>query len=266
MSRIKDAFETLRQRQEKGLITYLTGGDPNLEKTRELTLVMAHSGADIIEVGIPFSDPMADGPVIQAASNRALAGGATVGGILKMTGEVRRETEIPLVLMTYYNPVYQYGLEAFCRHAVENGVDGLIVPDLPYEESGPLQEYADFCGLDLIPLVAPTSTPDRVAAICTRARGFIYCVAVTGVTGMRREIETDLAGLSSLVREHTDLPVAIGFGVSGPESARKAAQFCDAVVVGSAIVNVIGQGAYEEVGKFTTELKSALVKPKRQDP
>ncbi|MEW6183671.1 MAG: tryptophan synthase subunit alpha [Bacillota bacterium] len=260
MSRIKSAFEKLQARREKGLITYLTGGDPSLEKTFELILVMARAGADIIEIGIPFSDPMADGPVIQAASNRALAGGTTVSGVLRMTREVRRETEIPLVLMTYYNPVYQYGLEVFCRHAVDAGVDGLIIPDLPYEESRPLQEYADRCGLDLIPLVAPTSTPERVAAICSRARGFIYCVAVTGVTGMRREIETDLEGLSSMVRTYANLPVTIGFGVSGPESALKIASFCDAVVVGSAIVNIIGQGAFGEVEKLTSELKSALVK------
>jgi len=258
MSRIKETFAALKRRGEKGLITYLMGGDPDLERTRELILAMAEAGADMVEVGIPFSDPLADGPVIQAASNRALAGGVTVNGILQMVGEVRQKVALPLVLMTYYNPVLQYGLEAFCRRAAESGADGLIVPDLPYEESELLRFYADRHGLDLIPLVAPTSTPVRVAAICARARGFIYCVSVTGVTGMREKIETDLEALSSLVRRYTDLPVAIGFGVSGPEGVARVAPFCDAVVVGSAIVRLIAEEAYEEVGKLTAALKGAL--------
>ena len=258
MSRIAEKFAELRRREEKGLITYITGGDPSLQKTRELIALMARSGADAVEVGIPFSDPIADGPVIQAASNRALAGGTTVDGILETVGESRRETGVPLMLMTYYNPVFQYGLEAFCRKAADHGIDGLIVPDLPYEESAALRHYADLHGLDLIPLVAPTSTPGRVAKICAQARGFIYCIAVTGVTGMREQIETDLAGLSNLVRSYTELPVAIGFGVSSPSSITRIAPFCDAVVVGSAIVNLIGQGKFEEVGMLAADLKSAL--------
>ncbi|MGQ9511916.1 tryptophan synthase subunit alpha [Thermodesulfitimonas sp.] len=258
MSRIAATFTGLRKRGAKGLITYLTAGDPDLERTAALITAMDQAGADIIEVGIPFSDPLADGPVIQAAANRALAGGVTVAKILGMVAQVRAAVAAPLVLMTYYNPVFQQGLEAFCRRAAETGVDGIIVPDLPYEESGPLLHAADHYGIDLIPLVAPTSTPSRIAAICARARGFIYCVSVTGVTGMRETIETDLKSLSQTIRQHTDLPVAIGFGVSGPEAAARLAPFCDAVVVGSAIVRLIGDGAFEEVGRFTAALKQAL--------
>ncbi|RPF43016.1 tryptophan synthase alpha chain [Thermodesulfitimonas autotrophica] len=258
MSRIAETFAGLRKRGEKGLVTYLTAGDPDLERTAALIAVMDQAGADIIEIGIPFSDPLADGPVIQAASNRALAAGVTVDRILAMVAEVRAAVAAPLVLMTYYNPVFQQGLEAFCRRAAESGVDGMIVPDLPYEESGPLLRAADRYGIDLIPLVAPTSTPSRIAAICARARGFIYCVSVTGVTGMRETIETDLRSLGDSIRQHTNLPVAIGFGVSGPEAAARVAPFCDAVVVGSAIVRLIGAGAFEEVGRFTAALKRAL--------
>lgn len=258
MSRIAATFAGLRERGEKGLITYLTAGDPDLGRSAALITAMARAGADIVEIGIPFSDPLADGPVIQAASSRALAGGVTVKKILAMVAAVRQEITCPLVLMTYYNPVLQQGLATFCRQAAESGVDGIIVPDLPYEESGPLLRWADHYGLDLIPLVAPTSTPARIAAICRQARGFIYCVSVTGVTGMREKIETDLQALSSLIRKETELPVAIGFGVSGPEAAARIATFCDAVVVGSAIVRLIGEGAFEEVERFTAALKTAL--------
>lgn len=258
MSRIRETFNALKERGEKGLITYLMGGDPDLEQTGRLILAMVQAGADLVEVGIPFSDPLADGPVIQTAANRALAAGTTVDGILEMVGEVCKQVNVPLVLMTYYNLVLQYGLDAFCRRAAEKGAAGLIVPDLPHEEIGPLKQHADFYGLDLVPLVAPTSTPDRVAAICAQARGFIYCVSVTGVTGVRETIETDLQALSDLVRRHTDLPVAIGFGVSGPETAARVAPFCDAVVVGSAIVRLIAEGACGEVGRLTASLKAAL--------
>jgi len=234
-------------------------GDPDLTRTKELVARMAGAGADIIEIGIPFSDPLADGPVIQAAANRALANGITVRGVLQAVGQMRKEVDLPLVLMTYYNPVLQYGIERFCRDAAENGADGLIVPDLPHEESGPLRECSSRCGIDLVPLVAPTSTPARLAAICGVARGFIYCVSVTGVTGMREKIETDLRAFAGLVRRYTELPVAIGFGVSGPDAAARVATYCDAVVVGSALVRLIGRGAYEEVEKLTASLKAALL-------
>ncbi len=263
MSRIDKTFQALRRNGAKGLITYITGGDPGLPVTLQLVLAMARSGADIIEVGIPFSDPIADGPVIQAASNRALAGGVTVDGILDTIRSAREKTAVPLVIMTYYNPIFQYGLEPFCRRAVESGADGLIVPDLPLEESGPLKDHADRYGIDLIPLVAPTSTPPRVKDICAQARGFVYCVAVTGVTGARERIETDLAALSGLVRGFTSLPVAIGFGISGPEAALRTASYCDAVVVGSAIVSLVAQNDYKGVELLTADLKQALKNSKR---
>ncbi|MEW6448114.1 MAG: tryptophan synthase subunit alpha [Bacillota bacterium] len=259
MSRIAQAFGRLKERGEKGLITYLMAGDPDLGRTEELIALMAGAGADIIEIGIPFSDPLADGPIIQAAANRALSNGVTVRGILEAVGRMRKKVNLPLVLMTYYNPVLQYGLENFCCSAAENGVDGLIVPDLPLEESGLLREYTGRRGIDLIPLVAPTSTQERLAAICAAARGFVYCVSVTGVTGVRERIETDLRTLSVLIRNCTDLPVAIGFGVSGPDAAVRVAPYCDAVVVGSALVRLIGENAYGEVGKLTAALKTALL-------
>lgn len=260
MSRIAETFGRLKERCEKGLITYLMAGDPDLNRTKELVASMAEAGADVIEIGIPFSDPLADGPVIQAAANRALSNGITVRAILEAVGHIRKKVNTPLVLMTYYNPVLQYGIDGFCRSAAENGVDGLIVPDLPFEESGSLKECTMRHGIDLVPLVAPTSTPVRLAAICAGAGGFVYCVSVTGVTGMREKIETDLRAFSDLVRSYTDLPVAIGFGVSGPEAAARVAPYCDAVVVGSAFVRLIGENAYGEVAKLTAALKTALLK------
>ena len=258
MNRIEETFRRLSAAGETALVGFVTAGDPDAERSLAVCSALCAGGVDVLELGVPFSDPTADGPVIQAAANRALAGGATVGDILAMVAELRPAVAAPLVLMTYYNPVLQQGLESFCRRAAESGVDGMIVPDLPYEESEPLLNCADRYGIDLIPLVAPTSTRPRVAAICARARGFIYCVSVTGVTGIRDKIETDLKGLSSLIREHTSLPVAIGFGVSSPEAAARIAPFCDAVVVGSALVRLIGERAFGEVGRFTAALKQAL--------
>ncbi len=260
MSLIKKTFDDLAKRCEKGLITYITGGDPDLKTSRSLINAIARAGADIIEIGIPFSDPLADGPVIQAASNRALAGGVTVSSILKMVGGARRDISKPIVLMTYYNPIFQYGLKAFCHQAKDNGVDGIIVPDLPYEESEALRSYADQCGIDLINMVAPTSYLSRVKAICSSGRGFIYCVSVTGVTGVRGHISTDLHAFSSLIRQCTDMPLAIGFGISGPEAAAFAAPFCDAVIVGSALVSLIAERKYEKVEELTAAIKIALAK------
>jgi len=260
VSIIRKTFADLAQRGEKGLITYLTGGDPDLETSQNLIAAMARSGADIIEVGLPFSDPLADGPVIQAASNRALAGGVTVSGILEMVKDARREISTPIVLMTYYNPILQYDLEVFCRDAGNSGVNGLIVPDLPYEESGLLREYVGLNGIDFIPMVAPTSSAERIGTICSSGQGFVYCVSVTGVTGMRDNIDTDFDAMSSLIRQHTTLPLAIGFGISGPERAALIAPFCDAVIVGSALVDLIAQKKYIQVEELTAALKAALKK------
>lgn len=262
-NRIKQKFAELYNRNEKGLITYVTAGDPDLSATVDLALTMAAAGADLIELGIPFSDPVADGPVIQQASQRALAGGFKLSGIMEAAGQIRAQTDAPLIFMTYYNPVFQYGPGRFTDHAAAAGVDGLIVPDLPIEEAGPLEEHCRMAGVSLIPLVAPVTTPKRMALIAEKADGFIYCVSVTGVTGSRKEIETDLANFTSMVRSFTNLPLAVGFGISGPELAAAAAVHCDAVVVGSAIVNIISRGGTRQqmlssVSSLVGEIKSAL--------
>lgn len=263
MNRITGCFELLRAAGKKGLIAYIMAGDPDLSSTVALTGQMAAAGADLIELGIPFSDPLADGPAIQQASQRSLAGGTTVARVLAAVQEIRRESDAPLILMTYYNPVFQFGLERFADCCAESGVDGLIVPDLPFEEAGALNEMLASRGVDLIPLVAPTTTDRRLAVISRTARGFVYCVSVTGVTGVREKIDTDLAGFTARVRRHTALPVAIGFGVSGPEQAAAVAAHCDAVVVGSAIVRIIAEkGAASSSGppvaSLVRELKAAL--------
>ncbi len=258
MSIITERLKNLVSSGEKGLITYMTGGDPDIKSSLKIMLSMAKAGADIIEVGLPFSDPVADGPVIQAASNRALANGAAAGSILQMIADARQEISVPIVIMSYYNPILQFGLQEFCAQAQASGVNGMIIPDLPYEESEMLRIYADEYQLDLIPMVAPTTTPERLEVICSSARGFIYCVSVAGVTGVREHIETDLNLLSSTVRRYTDLPLAIGFGVSGPARARDMAPFCDAVIVGSALVELIAEQKYKEMEKLTEDIKAAL--------
>lgn len=263
MSRIESCFKALLSSGKKGLITYIMGGDPDLSSTVALTGQMAMAGADLIELGIPFSDPLADGPAIQQAAQRSLAGGTTVAGVLDAVREIRKKSEVPLILMTYYNPVFQFGLEKFAARCAEAGVDGLIVPDLPFEEAGGLNGMLAGKGMDLIPLVAPTTTDRRLAAISCMARGFIYCVSVTGVTGVREKIDTDIAGFTARVRRYTDLPVVVGFGISGPEQAARMAAYCDAVVVGSAIVRIVAEkGAAPTSGPFVAslvkELKAAL--------
>jgi len=259
--RISARLAELRNRGDKGLIAYLTAGDPDLVSTVTLALQLAEAGADLIELGVPFSDPLADGPVIQEASRRALESGATVRGVLEAARGIRRNSNIPLILMTYYNPVYQFGLETFAQAAVSAGVDGLIVPDLPLEECAPLLEAGDGAGLDLIPLVAPTTTDKRLAGIAAAARGFIYCVSVTGVTGFREEIQTDMAKFTNRVREATSLPLAVGFGISGPAGAARMAAHCDAVVVGSAFVKIVaakGVQAGSEIAALAREIRAAL--------
>jgi len=261
-NRIEVTFAGLKRRQEKGLITYITAGDPDLATTRELVLAMAEAGADMVEIGVPFSDPIADGPTIQQASQRALAAGTTPAAVLALAQSLRCETPIPLILMTYYNPVYRYGPAAFVAAAAAAGIDGLIVPDLPVEEASVLRTACDAHNLALIPLVAPTSTPARITAIASQARGFIYCVTVTGVTGARNRIETDLAPVVACIRRCSSLPVALGFGIAGPEAARSLGPLADALVVGSALVNLVanhqGTALFREVKKFCRSIKQAL--------
>ena len=260
MSRIARAFAGLRRRGERALIPYFTAGDPSLEVTRALLLEAARQGADLIELGIPFSDPLADGPVIQRASQRALAAGVTLPRVLELVREVRGELDLPLVFLTYYNPVLAFGLKAFARTAVEVGVDGVSVADLPPEEAEPLATEARASGLDLIHLVAPTSPPERMRLIARRSRGFIYAVSLTGVTGARAELSPDLAQYLRDLRAVTRKPICVGFGISSPEQVAALAEYADGIIVGSAIVRLIeehrgSERLVDEVGRFIASLK-----------
>ena len=239
MSNISKAFA-----KDKVFIPFVTCGDPDLETTARVVRRMAEAGAGLIELGIPFSDPTAEGPVIQAANVRALASGTTTDKIFDMVRLLRRDVTVPMVFMTYANVVFSYGSEKFISACAEIGMDGLILPDVPFEEKG---EFAPLCkryGLDLISLVAPTSE-DRIAAICREGSGFIYVVSSLGVTGVRNEITTDIGAMVNLIRANTDLPCAVGFGISTPEQAKKMAGLSDGAIVGSAIVKLIAQYGQE---------------------
>jgi tryptophan synthase alpha chain len=258
MTRISQRFAELRAKGETGLVIYVMAGDPDLETTRRLVLELERAGADVIELGVPFTDPLADGPSIQAANERALAAGTTLDGILALVTDLRRETQIPILLMTYYNPVFRAGHEPVARAAREAGVDGLLITDLPPEEAEEWKRVADAAGLDTIFLLAPTSTPERIRLGAALASGFVYCVSRTGVTGARAELPEDLHALLERIRAQTDQPIAVGFGVSTPEHVRRIGDGCDAAVVGSAVVNLIardGKNAVAPVGRFVRELK-----------
>lgn len=263
MSKLAATFAQLRQRGERALIPYFTAGDPSLSMTRKLVVEAAKRGADIIELGIPFSDPLADGPVIQRATQRALRGGVTLPRVLELVREMRGEVAAPLVFLSYYNPILAFGLKAFCRAAVEAGVDGVIVADLPPEEAGPLSAEAQPAGLELIHLVAPTSTPDRMRKIAHATGSFIYMVSLTGVTGARAELPPDLTQHLRVLRGITTKPVCVGFGISTPDQAALVGRFADGVIVGSAIVRLVEQhGGSADllpcVGDFIASLKAPL--------
>jgi tryptophan synthase alpha chain len=262
-SRLDATFATLRARRERALVAYFTAGDPSLAITRRLVVEAARRGADVIELGIPFSDPLADGPVIQRATQRALAAGVTLPRVLELVREMRGEVSAPLVFLTYYNPILAFGLKAFCRTSVEAGIDGVIVADLPPEEAGPLRAEAVTAGLDLVHLVAPTSTPERMRTIARASEGFIYMVSLTGVTGERAGVAPDLAQQLRALRAITTKPVCVGFGIGTPEQAALAGKAADGVIVGSAIVRLVEQyGASAEllgrVGDFIAALKAPL--------
>ena len=263
MSRIDATFERLRARGERALVAYLMAGDPSLEQTRRLVVEAERRGADVIELGVPFSDPLADGPVIQRADTRALAAGTSLPRVLETVATLRAEVQLPLVLMTYYNPVLAFGLKSFARTAADAGADGVIVPDLPYEESEPLRAEAEPAGLDVIQMVAPTSPPARVKLLTRVSRGFVYLVSVMGVTGERRELPAELAAQLRAVRLVTTKPVCVGFGVSTPEQAAAVGRIADGVAVGSAIVRTIEQhvgtpALVEKFGDFIASLKEPL--------
>jgi tryptophan synthase alpha chain len=256
LSRIAKVFQTPTR---KALLTYLVTGYPDTDATVAAGLALAEAGADIIELGIPFSDPLADGATIQQASHRALAGGVTTVKCLEVVKRLRARTDIPLVLMTYYNPVYHYGVTAFCRDAAAAGADGLIIPDLPPEEGGELEAATVASSLDLIYLLAPTSTDERIRFVGEHSRGFIYLVSVTGVTGARTELPADLEGLVSRVRHTATKPVCVGFGISTPEQAARVTRIADGVIVGSRIVQLLDEpDPVTAIGDFTAGLRRAI--------
>jgi len=257
MSNIKHAFTG-----QKAFIPFITCGEPSLEITEQLIYAMAESGADLIELGIPFSDPTAEGPVIQAASERALKNGTTTDKIFEMVGRVRRESDIPLAFMTYANVIFSYGKERFIGKASELGIDGIILPDVPYEEK---EEFSPICqehGIDFISLIAPTSN-ERIQMIAKDAAGFVYCVSSLGVTGVRNEITTDLGAMVELVKSEKDIPCAIGFGISTPEQAEEMAKVSDGVIVGSAIVKMCekyGDECVPYIEEYVKTMKEAILR------
>jgi tryptophan synthase alpha chain len=271
MSRLDETFARLRARGERALLPYFMAGDPSLADTRRLVIEAARRGADVVELGVPFSDPLADGPVIQRAGTRALAGGATVARVLETVAGLRAEIDVPIVLLTYYNPVLAFGLKAFARTAVDAGVDGAIVADMPPEESDPLATEATAAGLDLVYMVAPTSTLARVRLIARKSRGFIYVVSLTGVTGERQQLPADMATQIAAIRRETAMPVCVGFGISTPAQVATVGRVADGAAVGSAIVRLVESRAgsptlVDDVGKFIAELKAPLREPLPTSP
>ncbi|MDE6426908.1 MAG: tryptophan synthase subunit alpha [Ruminococcus sp.] len=255
MSNIKKAFEN-----GKAFIPFITCGDPDLETTGKIVREAVANGADLIELGIPFSDPTAEGVVIQGANIRALAGGVTTDKIFDFVAELRKDVKIPMVFMTYANVVFSYGTERFMKKCVETGMDGIILPDIPFEEKEEFTEIAKKYGIEMISLIAPTSE-NRIAMIAKEAEGFIYVVSSLGVTGTRSEITTNIGDIVSVIRENTDVPCAVGFGISTPEQAKKMAGLSDGAIVGSAIIKIIekyGKDSPKYVGEYIKSMKDAI--------
>lgn len=266
MSRIETTFAALRERRETALIPFITAGDPDLDVTAELIQTLAESGADLIELGVPFSDPMADGPTIQAASERALAAGTTLGGVLQLVTDVRKKTQIPLILMGYYNPVFCYGPEQFAHDAAAAGVDALLLVDLPPEEIDEISAMMQDSGIDLITLLAPTTPPERMRRLAAASEGYLYYVSMTGVTGAQKISPEDIRVAVENLKGMATVPVAVGFGITTAEDARAVGTFADGVVVGSALVKIIEENGQSEellpkVAKFIVELKHGLTAP-----
>lgn len=265
-NRITERFNQLAKRKEPAFIPYITAGDPTLEATGKLVHALEHAGADIIEFGVPFSDPLADGAVNQEAALRALKQGVNLHKILDLVKELRKSTQIPIVLFTYYNPLLAFGLESFAKAAAEAGIDGVLCVDLPPEEAGPYRELLGNQHIATIFLIAPTSSNERIALIAKQSSGFIYYVSRTGVTGERADLEASVSKMVDEIKKHATLPVAVGFGISTPEQAAEVAGFADGVIVGSAIVRMIGQlgnapDMPEKVGTFVKSLVDATKKP-----
>lgn len=261
MSRIASTFAALRARGRRALVPFVMGGDPSLAATAGFLEDLAAGGADLLEIGVPFSDPIADGPINQRAAQRALEQGTSLARLLDRVADLRPRLAQPIVLLSYYNPLLQFGLEAFCRRAAAAGVDGVVVPDLPPEEGGALRGTASPVGLDVVFLAAPTSTDERLAQVARASTGFIYCVSLTGVTGVRTSVSSEVGALVGRLRRHRALPVCVGFGVSTPEHARQVAAVADGVIVGSAIVALVerdGAAAGPALREFVSGLRAGV--------
>jgi len=263
MNTVANRFQKLKQNSECALIPFITAGDPDLGTTAKALEVLAKNGADIIELGVPYSDPLADGPTIQAAATRALAKGVSLEDVLNVVKEVSPKIEVPIVLFTYYNPIYYRGVETFLQQVKDAGVQGLVVPDLPLEEAEVLLKPAAAIGIEVILLVAPTSSSERIKAISDKSQGFVYLVTVTGVTGTRAQMATGLESILADLRQTTDKPIGVGFGISSPEQAKQVKEWgADGVIVGSAIVKRLASGTpelgLEEIGTFCSNLKQAI--------
>lgn len=257
---ITECFQRLRSQNTPALIPFITAGDPDLETTAQALQVLDRQGADIIELGVPYSDPLADGPVIQAAATRALQRGTRLESVLELLSQVSPQLQAPVILFTYYNPILHRGIERFLDEIGQVGVAGLVVPDLPLEEAECILAPAAARGIEVVLLVAPTSSPERIEAIAQKSQGFIYLVSVTGVTGVRTEVATRVPGLIQQIRQFTDKPIGVGFGISQPEHARQVVEWgADAVIVGSAIVRRLADQGIDSVGPFCHSLKQAMV-------
>ncbi len=263
MTSVSECFKTLRDANKCALIPFITAGDPDLATTAKALRILDQSGADIIELGVPYSDPLADGPTIQAAATRALQKGVNLDDVLAIVKDVSSDLKSPIVLFTYYNPIFYQGIDSFLKQIVAAGVKGLVVPDLPLEEAENLIKPASEMGVEVILLVAPTSPKERIQAIATQARGFIYLVSVTGVTGMRSQVATRVEDLLKNMRDLTDKPIGVGFGISTPEQALQVKQWgADGVIVGSAFVKRLDENSPEDglkvIAEFCQSLKAAI--------
>jgi len=269
MNRIDAVFRELRQRGTAALIPFLTAGDPDLDSTRELMRAAAENGADLLELGVPFSDPTADGPVLQRSLQIGLKAGASLPRVLEVVSDFRRESQVPIILYGYYNPIFHYGPERFAADACKAGVDGLLVVDLPPEEVEELLPHLRQAGLHFIFLLAPTSGPDRVRKVLRQAGGFVYYVSVTGVTGVRPMLADAVRPVIERLRTSTTLPIGVGFGITTPEQAAEVATFADAAIVGSAIMQIVdshpGHSSVTEVGAFIRRLKEAMNNARRSN-
>ena len=266
MTRITNCFDKIKNEKRKALVVFITAGDPDLDATKSILDAIDDSGADIIELGVPFSDPLADGPIIQAASLRSLKSGTTLKKIISLVQEIRKTRDIPIVLMTSFNPVFVYGEEQFVEDAVSVGIDGVIIPDLPPEEAAQFSYYAVKKNLDVIHLLAPTSTDERIQIVTKQGRGFIYYISLTGTTGVRTQLADGLGDKVSSIKQRSDIPVLIGFGISNPELAREAAKFSDGVIIGSAVVKLIANNSdpiqrNKKLAEFISSIKQAISDP-----